>query len=87
MLAGDTVETSLADHFTNPDCLEGKGPLWEARSSDLSAVAVSVSHSAVLTTAALDMANSVLVTMAFHISLEELSHEFLVRVRPHPTGR
>jgi len=84
MSVGDTVETPLADYFAPADCL---GRYWENRSSDSLAVAVSVSDPLVLTTAALDVADSVLVTVTYDIGPEGPSHEFLVWVRPHPTGR
>ena len=67
MMAGDTVETSLADHFSPRDCfdlfLADYGDrLFEARSSDPAAVAVSASG-AVLTMIAIDAADSVLVNV------------------------
>jgi len=85
MLAGDTVETSLADHFSRPDCFggfEGGDRTWEVRSADPAAVAVSVSEH-VLTTVALEAADSVRVTVKG--SEEEMMdpgafHEFFVSV-------
>ena len=67
MLAGDTVETSLADHFSPRECLEGLmahngNSLFAVRSADPAAVAVSVSEH-VLTTVAIEAADSVLVTV------------------------
>ncbi len=65
MLVGDTVEVDLGDHFSPHDCINYEdNRSFAARSSDPSAVAVSVSsNSAVLTTAALDVADSVRVTV------------------------
>ena len=97
MHVGDTVETSLLDHFSDPECLRnypGRGiwPIWAVQSSDPAAVAISVSDSThVLTTVALAVADSVRVTVG-HINQLDVSdtlppHEFLVRVRPHPSER
>lgn len=66
MLVGDTVETSLADHFFPTDCLQGfiadlGDSLFAAGSAD-PAVAVSVSR-AVLTTVAIEEAEAVRVTV------------------------
>ena len=93
MLVGETVETPLADHFTRPDCIRdshNESRYWEARSSDPVAVAVSISADGqTLTTAAVSVADSVRVivhTTLVDPEVPELYHEFLVRVRPHPTG-
>lgn len=85
MLAGDTVETPLADHFSRPDCFgffEGGDRTWEVRSADPAAVAVSVSEH-VLMTVAIEAADSVRVTVKG--SEEEMMdpvafHEFYVSV-------
>lgn len=67
MLAGNTVETSLLDHFVPRECMEMfladfGDEIFEARSDDPEAVAVSVSGG-VLTTAAIAAADSVRVTV------------------------
>ena len=85
MLAGDTVKTSLVDHFSRTDCFggfEGGDETWEVRSADPAAVAVSVSEH-VLTTVAIEAADSVRVTVKG--SEEEMFdpvafHEFYVSV-------
>ena len=80
MLVGDTVETPLADYWDSPECIFG-GLVFEARSSDPAAVAVSVSDTdSVLTTIAIEDTDSVRVTVQ---SIDSgLLHEFLVHVRP-----
>ena len=91
MMVGDTARSDLRDHFGPRDCIEtpwtASWPFWELRSSDSSAVAVSVSAKHVLETAALEMADSVRVRVGLTIGppdsdLEEYFHEFAVRVRP-----
>lgn len=84
MLAGDTVETSLVDHFSAPDCsrfYEGGDETWEVRSADPAAVAVSVSEH-VLTTVAIEAADSVRVTVkAEEDRFDPVAfHEFFVSV-------
>ena len=77
------METSLADHFSRPDCFggfEGGDRTWEVRSADQAAVVVSVSEH-VLTTVAIEAADSVRVTVKG--SEEEMMdpvafHEFYV---------
>ncbi|MDE2975675.1 MAG: hypothetical protein OXU64_13300 [Gemmatimonadota bacterium] len=65
MMAGDTVETSLLDHFSPRECLEefqAEYGGFAARSSEPAAVAVSVSEY-VLTTIAIAAADTVLVNV------------------------
>ena len=67
MMAGDTVETSLMDHFAprecfNPEDLQAYYGDFAARSSDPAAVAVSVSEY-VLTTIAIAATDTVLVNV------------------------
>ena len=89
MLVGDRVETPLADHFSRPDCFgffEGGDRTWEVRSADPAAVAVSVSEH-VLTTVAVEAADSVLVTVKG--SEEDMMdpvafHDFYVSVTAPP---
>ncbi|MDE2975677.1 MAG: hypothetical protein OXU64_13310 [Gemmatimonadota bacterium] len=96
MLAGDTVETSLLDHFVPRDCIEWAfaddgDKIFAARSADPAAVAVSISGG-VLTTAAIAAADSVLVTVALTewataIALVDdpsVVHEFHVSVTERP---
>ena len=81
MLVGDTVETPLEDHFYNADsgCIRAQAyGLFDAQSSVPSAVAVSILDSPFLRTIALDVADSVRVTVA---AWDSPSHEFVVRVR------
>ena len=93
MHIGDTARSDLLDHFGSRDCrLETpwtkSWSLWELRSSDSAAVAVSVSAEHVLETIALEVADSVLVRVhgAYHPPTDDfydeaLVHEFAVRVR------
>ena len=88
MHVGDTVETSLADHFSPRGCVEAfdYGWAWALRSSDPSAVAVSVSEN-VLEIAALAVADSVRISVGITGIVDprdedDPPHEFLVRVRP-----
>lgn len=88
MRVGDTVETSLADHFSPADCLESfmarfGDSLFEATSAD-PAVDVSVSGG-VLTTVAIEEADSVrvIVTVSEDAILgpdPSAFHEFFVSV-------
>ena len=99
MLVGDTVEASLLDHFnSNSDCLERKASYWwAARSTDSAAGVVSISRGHILTTVALEEADSVRVAVEFNLDGEGIDddfgdayrygHVFLVRVRPHPESR
>ena len=81
MLTGDTVKTSLADHFGPTECLEGSGAdIWMARSSDPAAVAVSISAEHVLTMVAIDVADSVRVTVGPTYEGPQYLHEFYVSV-------
>ena len=81
MLVGDTVETSLADYFAPADCLEGSGAdIWEFRSSDPAAVAVSIAAEHVLTTVALEAADSVRVTVGPTYEGPQFFHDFYVSV-------
>ena len=83
MQVGDTVETDLRDHFWPRNCLVAGWPRWGLRSSDLAAVSVSVSAEHVLTTAALAVADSVLVTVSVEDTVwTHHDPEFVVRVRP-----
>ena len=81
---GDTVKTDLADYLAPTECAL-RDWRFEASSSD-PAVAVSVSRN-VLTTVAIDMADSVRVVVDTEYAMHPLSHEFLVRVRPPSAGR
>ncbi|MDE2973771.1 MAG: hypothetical protein OXU64_03460 [Gemmatimonadota bacterium] len=83
LLVGDTVEAPLADYFRPVECVEAGYPWWYAESADSAAVAVSVSEQ-VLTIAAVEVADSVRVTVATELSAP---HKFYVRVRPRPAGR
>ena len=83
MLTGDTVKTPLADHFGPVECFEGSGAesIWMVRSSDPAAVAVSISAEHVLTTVAIDVADSVRVTVGPEYDDPEFfHHEFYVSV-------
>ena len=86
MLVGDTVETPLEDHFSNADsgCIRSHAyQLFEASSSDPSAVAVSILDFPVLRTVALAEADSVRVVVVYAEDVDTgIDHEFLVRVRP-----
>ena len=99
MQVGDTVESPLRDHFAPDYCLgmdltDMYGDMFETGSSDPAAVAVSVSGSSVdqtLTTVALDVAESVRVTVRLNPyygrrGVNAKPHEFLVRVGDS-TGR
>ena len=84
MQVGDTVVAFLADHFLPRPvgkCMRGRE--FEASSSDLSAVAVSVPDTLVMIVA-LDAADSVSVTVESMYAYQGAGpnrHEFLVRVR------
>lgn len=86
MHVGDTARSDLRDHYRPLYCMETpwtqSWSLWELRSSDSAAVAVSVSAEHVLETIALEVADSVLVHVhvAYHPPHEDF-YEFAVRVR------
>ena len=91
MLAGETVETPLADYFSRADCIRdshNESSFWEAGSSDTAAVAVSVSADGqTLTTAAVSAADSVRVTVRsifLDPEVPEFRHEFYVSVAGDP---
>jgi len=73
MLAGDTVETSLLDHFAPRECfnedLQAAYGDFAARSADPAAVAVSVSEY-VLTTIAIAAMDSVLVNVGLELWID-----------------
>ena len=82
MLVGDTVETEV---WTN--CSKGLLLGFGAESADSAAVAVSVTaadSSIMLTTVAIDVADSVRVTVWWADRYFDHIHEFHVRVRPRP---
>ncbi|MDE2975126.1 MAG: hypothetical protein OXU64_10500 [Gemmatimonadota bacterium] len=94
MLAGDTREVSLLDHFVPRDCMEQAladdgDKIFAARSADPAAVAVSISGG-VLTVAAIAAADSVLVTvtlsewLVLHPDDPTNGHEFHVSVTGEP---
>lgn len=84
MHVGDTVEVPLGDHFRPEGCIElmtDDDWFWIVRSADPSAVAVSRVGTA-LEIAALEVADSVRVTVGAATSAPERLHGFLVRVLP-----
>ena len=85
MLVGDTKEIPLKGHFSlPPGCVESFRDdgyvIFEARSSDPSAVAVTMADLTTLEIVAHEEADSVRVTVV-SIDQEPYGHEFVVRVR------